>query len=223
MKRRDFHEDHGCRRRRRGARGPLCCARAEAARSDQCRPPRRHLHVAALLCPCAGLLQRRRAQRPAQIHAQSGRRHHRARQQRHGHHPQPLHQRLRGGRAGGADPHHRRQRRRRAVHHRAEGVRHQEHGGLSPPPRARASRSAPCASTPSSSRSIATWSRTISPTATTTSSGSTTRCRWPRRSRPRRSMSSPMSSRSRPAWSISSAASRSPATSTSGARTARTA
>ena len=62
--------------------------------------------------------------------------------------------------------------------------------------------------------------RPASPTATTTSSGSTTRCRWRPPSRRRRSTSSPMSSRSRPGWSISSAACRWLAASTSGVRTA---
>ena len=103
--------------------------------------------------------------------------------------------------AGCADPHHRRQRRRRPVRHRAEGVRHQDHGrsrrrqGQGPEGRHDALQHLRAHALP---RAAAEQPR---PTATTTSCGSTTRCRWPRPSRPRRSMSSPMSSRSRPASS----------------------
>ena len=75
-----------------------------------------------------GYLQRRGPQRPAEVHAQPGRCADRAQQRRHGHHPQPVHQRLRRGGARRAGPHHRRQRRGRAVPDRAEGNRHQEHG-----------------------------------------------------------------------------------------------
>ena len=126
MKRRDFLKTTAA-GRRGGVRSAVCGARS-GARDGQRRPSRRHLHVAVVLRQDHGDLQRGGPRRPDEVHAQPGRCADRAQQRRHGHHPQPVHQRLRRGRPRCAGPHHRRQRRGRTVPRRAEGHRHQEHG-----------------------------------------------------------------------------------------------
>ena len=98
------------------------------AGNGQRRPFGRHLHVAVVLREGHRNLQRGGPRRPDEVHAEPGRRAHCAQQRRHGHHPQPVHQRFRRGGAGCAGTHHRRQRCRRLVPGRAEGNRHQEHG-----------------------------------------------------------------------------------------------
>ena len=116
--------------------------------------------------------------------------HHRAGQQRHGHHPQPLHQRLRGGR--------------RRAHRSASSPAAAPAGCSSSRRRRPASRAWPI-SPPAKGKGLKIGTMrfntfeltlyrnlvqaTACPTTTTTSSGSTTRCRWRPRSRPRRSTS----------------------------------
>ena len=171
MKRGELPEDDGGRRGRAGH--ALHRPRAAGnSRGDQCRSPRRHLHVAAVLRSRPGL--RRRAQRAAQVHAQFRRRHHRAGEQRHGGRHNafvaaaqasaPI-RIIAGSGAGGLF----------VVSQKESGIRSMADLAAA---KGKGLKIGTIRSTPSSSPSIAIWCATTSPIATTTSCGSTTHCRW---------------------------------------------